>query len=307
MTKLFRTAAAAAARSDLAAPAMAQTLTGSITGTIKDEQGAVLPGVTVTLTGKQGAQTQVTEANGSYRFPALEVGTYEVSAELSGFSQGTQAESADLARPRADDRSADEGRRARGERHRRRRSPVVDVKSSATETTISQSLLSSAPITRTAINVINYAPGINSGSAYGGGAGLGQLAADRRRRHPRPERRHRLDLLQLQHRRGVPVPGARRAGRIRRLHRRGGQHHHQVGRQPLLAACSTTSAPTRASAATTSPATIAAQNPSLADPATHEEVRGHHHADRRADHSRTSCSSSSAPSASCSRPIRADR
>ena len=52
-------------------------------------------------------------------------------------------------------------------------SPVVDVKSSATETTISQSLLFSAPITRTAINVINYAPGVNSSSAYGGGAGSG--------------------------------------------------------------------------------------------------------------------------------------
>jgi hypothetical protein len=51
--------------------------------------------------------------------------------------------------------------------------PVVDVKSSATETTISQSLLFSAPITRTAINVINYAPGVSNSSAYGGGAGSG--------------------------------------------------------------------------------------------------------------------------------------
>ena len=69
---------------------MAQTLTGAIGGTIKDEQGAVLPGVTVTLTGKQGTQTQVTEANGNYRFPALEVGTLQVSAELSGFAKMTQ-------------------------------------------------------------------------------------------------------------------------------------------------------------------------------------------------------------------------
>src|SRR5207248_2946512 len=46
--------------------------------------------------------------------------------------------------------------------------PVVDVRSSQTETTISQDLLNSAPITRTAINVLNYAPGINSNSAFGG-------------------------------------------------------------------------------------------------------------------------------------------
>ena len=90
MSKLFRTAAALLLAATVAVPAMAQTLTGSITGTVKDEQGAVLPGVTVTLTGKQGTQTQVTEANGNYRFPALEVGTYQVSAELSGFTKAAQ-------------------------------------------------------------------------------------------------------------------------------------------------------------------------------------------------------------------------
>src|SRR5262245_41568089 len=174
MSKVFRTAAALLLAATVAAPALAQTLTGSITGTIKDEQGAVLPGVTVTLTGKQGTQTQVTDANGVYRFPALEVGTYAVAAELSGFTKATRT---DLVispnRELAIDLSMKVGGVAEnitvtGE------SPVVDVKSSATETTISQSLLFSAPITRTAINVITYAPGVSSsGSAYGGGAGAG--------------------------------------------------------------------------------------------------------------------------------------
>src|SRR4051812_11608963 len=81
MNKVFRTAAALLLAAAVAVPALAQTLTGSITGTIKDEQGAVLPGVTVTLTGKQGTQTQVTDSTGTYRFPALEVGTYSVAAE----------------------------------------------------------------------------------------------------------------------------------------------------------------------------------------------------------------------------------
>ena len=48
--------------------------------------------------------------------------------------------------------------------------PIVDVKSSATDTTLSQDLLFSAPITRTAINVLNYAPGISNSSACGGKA-----------------------------------------------------------------------------------------------------------------------------------------
>jgi hypothetical protein len=173
MCKFFRMAATLLLAAIVAAPVMAQTLTGSITGTIRDEQGAVLPGATVTLTGKQGTQTQVTEANGNYRFPALEVGTYEVSAELSGFGKVSQANlvispnrelTIDLQMKVA---GLAENVTVVGD------SPVVDVKSSATETTISQSLLFSAPITRTAINVINYAPGVNSSSAYGAGAGSG--------------------------------------------------------------------------------------------------------------------------------------
>ena len=173
MTRLFRTVAALLLAAGVATPALAQTLTGSITGTVKDEQAAILPGVTVTLTGKQGTKTEVTDANGVYRFPALEVGTYAVSADLSGFQKaGFDNIVISAGRELAIDLvmkvgGLTESITVSGA------TPVVDVKSSATETTISQSLLFSAPITRTAINVINYAPGVNSSSAYGGGAGSG--------------------------------------------------------------------------------------------------------------------------------------
>jgi carboxypeptidase family protein len=171
MQRLLRTAAVLLLAALCAAPALSQTLTGSISGTIRDEQGAVLPGVTVTLTGKQGTKTQVTDANGAYRFLALEVGMYELKAELSGFAPSTRTDlqispnrqiDIDLQLKVA---GVAENITVTGE------SPVVDVRSSATENTISQSLLYSAPITRTAINVINYAPGVNNSSAYGGGAG----------------------------------------------------------------------------------------------------------------------------------------
>src|SRR5687768_5268022 len=67
--------------------------TGTLTGTVTDASGAVLPGVTVTATGTAligGARTAVTDENGVYRFPALPPGTYTVSAELSGFKPFTQ-------------------------------------------------------------------------------------------------------------------------------------------------------------------------------------------------------------------------
>ncbi len=37
-------------------PVYAQTFSGTITGVVKDDQGGVLPGVSVTLTGKTGAK-----------------------------------------------------------------------------------------------------------------------------------------------------------------------------------------------------------------------------------------------------------
>jgi hypothetical protein len=173
MKGIFRTAAALLLAVSCAAPVLAQALVGTIDGTIKDEQGAVLPGVTVTLTGKTGNRTAVTDAAGQYRFPALEPGLYDVSAELSGFTKAAQT-SIQISPGRELNidltmkvQSLAESITVTGQ------APVVDVKSSATENTISQSLLYSAPITRTAINVINYAPGVNNSSAYGAGAGSG--------------------------------------------------------------------------------------------------------------------------------------
>ena len=52
-----------------------------------DDQGAVLPGVTVSLTGPalMGSQTVVTNEHGLFRFPAVPSGTYKVTFELPGF------------------------------------------------------------------------------------------------------------------------------------------------------------------------------------------------------------------------------
>ena len=72
-----------------AGPSFAQVTTGTITGTVKDAAGAVVPGATVTVTetDKQTSSTYVTDADGSYNAPFLIPGTYEIAVEVQGFSK----------------------------------------------------------------------------------------------------------------------------------------------------------------------------------------------------------------------------
>jgi hypothetical protein len=59
---------------------------GNLYGRVADNQGEPLPGVTITLTGVEAPQIQVTNAEGEFRFLGLAPGKYEVIAELEGFS-----------------------------------------------------------------------------------------------------------------------------------------------------------------------------------------------------------------------------
>ena len=71
----------------VAAPTFAQDFRGRINGTVTDNTGAVLPGVTVTASSPAliQPQVQVTGADGSYRFLALPPGVYAIEFELGGF------------------------------------------------------------------------------------------------------------------------------------------------------------------------------------------------------------------------------
>ena len=72
----------------MAPSAHAQGSFGSIAGTALDASGAVLPGVTVTLSNPGtigGNQVTVTDARGAYQFPRLVPGRYTVKGELTGF------------------------------------------------------------------------------------------------------------------------------------------------------------------------------------------------------------------------------
>jgi Carboxypeptidase regulatory-like domain len=62
-------------------------ITGSISGVITDPSGAVTPGVTVVVTSQATSvkHTTVTDSKGFYSVPALDVGSYDVSASQTGF------------------------------------------------------------------------------------------------------------------------------------------------------------------------------------------------------------------------------
>lgn len=71
------------------APAAAQEARGTISGTVKDASGALTPGATVTITNvaMQTTVTVVTNESGIFQVPFLIPGTYQITAELSGFKK----------------------------------------------------------------------------------------------------------------------------------------------------------------------------------------------------------------------------
>jgi hypothetical protein len=73
----------------LSASASAQVDTGSITGTVKDSSGAIVPGATVTITheGQGLTLTSVTREDGTYIFTPIRTGPYRIDVELQGFKK----------------------------------------------------------------------------------------------------------------------------------------------------------------------------------------------------------------------------
>ena len=71
-----------------AASAFAQQTSGNVTGRILDQQGAAIPGVTVTAKNAETglSRSEVSDAEGLYRLNALPVGSYDLTAELQGFT-----------------------------------------------------------------------------------------------------------------------------------------------------------------------------------------------------------------------------
>lgn len=142
--------------------AHAQT-TGSITGTVTDASGAVLPGVTITLSGDRligGPQTQVSDTNGTYRFDRLVPGAYGVKMELQGFRSvdrpDVRISAAFVAtiNGKMEVGSLSETITVTGE------SPTVDVRSNVQQTVMNQEILEGIPTGRDPWSLAKLIPGV---------------------------------------------------------------------------------------------------------------------------------------------------
>ncbi len=70
----------------VAVAASAQEETGALYGTVTDQEGELLPGVTVTLRGMGADRLQISDEQARFRFLRLAPGRYDLTAQLDGFS-----------------------------------------------------------------------------------------------------------------------------------------------------------------------------------------------------------------------------
>lgn len=161
----------------LSSLALAQSReTGAIRGVITDDEGNPLPGVNVTLSGANimGVRTFVTEATGEFRFPALPPGTYQLKAELSGFTtiirenirlSTTITLTVDIQMKTA--AVAEEVTVIA-------RAPTIDVKSTETASvTLTNEVLRNVPYSQFTADIVNLAPGVTSNVAFGASQSTG--------------------------------------------------------------------------------------------------------------------------------------
>jgi len=145
--------------------------TGKIQGTVFDEQGDPLPGVTVTISSPSLVApeiSRVTNAEGFFRFPSLPPGTYELKCELQGFKthvekgiivNAAKTTSIDITMSVA---TIEEEVVVEAV------SPTVDTQTTTKTSTIDTEFITAIPATRTLGNYFNMTPGTTGDTSHGG-------------------------------------------------------------------------------------------------------------------------------------------
>jgi hypothetical protein len=151
---------------------------GTIQGRLTDESGAMVPGVTVTISSPALQLPQisdVTGVDGQYRFVDIPIGIYRIRYELTGFQavvrEEVQLTSGFVARIDVVLKvgSLQETLTVSGQ------SPVVDTSTTAVITSFTKERLQAIPTTRSMWQVLAMSPGVRpSGIPDVGGSQLGQ-------------------------------------------------------------------------------------------------------------------------------------
>ena len=162
----------------LALPASAQISTGTVSGTVKDVQGGVIPGATVTLISEaRGTRSSpvVTNESGDFVFVNMVTDTYTVEVTLESFktlkrsgiavSPGSRVALGTMA---LEIGGATETVEVRAE------APQVQSSSGERSFTVTTDLVTNLPIaTRNFADLINLTPGVVNGNRAGDSASTG--------------------------------------------------------------------------------------------------------------------------------------
>ncbi len=156
--------------------------TGTLAGVVRDSQGAVLPGVTVTAASEAligGGRSVPTGATGTYQITGLPPGTYVVTYDLSGFTplkrEGVVVQVAQVTRLEVELSvgTLQETITVSGD------SPVVDVSSTVTQTNITKDLYEAIPTGRNPWVMAGLVPGVVLGRLdVGGTEGMQQYSVE---------------------------------------------------------------------------------------------------------------------------------
>ncbi|HET7710629.1 MAG TPA: TonB-dependent receptor [Thermoanaerobaculia bacterium] len=153
----------------LAFPLTAQTPTGQISGAALDASGASLPGVTVTARNNETGLTRsgVTNSEGLFVLPLLPSGTYDLTAELSGFQPSKRGNivvnvGSDVTVPMRLNVGVEETITVSAD------APVVETTRSSVASTVNETMIENLPVNgRNFIDFAVTTPGVSKDSRFG--------------------------------------------------------------------------------------------------------------------------------------------
>lgn len=144
--------------------AFGQSTAGSIEGTVKDQQGAVVPGATVTVesSGTTAGFKRVvtTDDQGFFRVPQVLAGTYKVTFEGSGFRRLSQTATVNLDRATVLSPTLEVGALEGGVVEVTDSNTVIDTTDTKIDTSISKQLIDELPKGTTFGSLLKIAPNV---------------------------------------------------------------------------------------------------------------------------------------------------